>query len=188
MTMTSLQNLHTLIIHAADSYSLSLPPQITIGEIAAYFSQIEPYVHTATLELAYPVRTSLRLQDIGFGAGDRLALMTQAPRQVDLPVKARTGDTILKFRRGAFEIAIHNKKGVLLGKPAEGGPLPDVDLRHFIAPGMEEFLSRGCVWVQWDEATKTWMLSRIGETRVLVDEFDLALHRLPLAGTRKLRF
>jgi len=186
--MTSLQNLHTLIIHSADSYSLSLPPQITIGEIAAYFSQIEPYVRTATLELAYPVRTSLRLQDIGFGAGDRLALMTQAPRQVDLPMQARHGETNLKFRRGTFEIVIHNKKGILLGKPGEGGPLPDVDLRHFIAPGTEDYLSRGCVWVQWDEAAKTWMLSRIGETRVLVDEFDLAAHRLPLAGTRKLRF
>lgn len=171
------------------SYTLQLAGRMTAGEIAAYFSRYEPYVSATTLEIARPVLTAQRLQEVDFTGGDRLVLATQMPHQADLPRRLNPGDKILRFQRGDFEITSHSKKALLLGRPdtAREAP-PDIDLRHFIEPGMLEFISPGCVWLHYDEAGKTWYASRSGQTRVLVDEYELGANRIPLEGRRWLRF
>jgi hypothetical protein len=175
------------LVTSSFSYSLQLAGRVSVGEIASYFSRYEPYVSATTLEIALPVKASQRLQEVDFGSGDRLVMFTGLPQQVDLPRRLNPGDKILRFRRGDFEITSHGKKGVLLGR-GDMHRQPDIDLRHFIEPGLMEFIAPDCVWLQFDDTARSWFISRPGYTRVLIDEYELSATPLPLEGRRKVRF
>jgi hypothetical protein len=155
----------------------------------AFLRHNHPNLQLNTLEMAYPLAAARRLQDTGLQTGDRLALFLQPTRAALLPDENKAGDKLLRFKRGETDIVIRGKKGVLVGKPDDGAEmLPDVDVRHFIAPPLLPYASRGCLWLHFEEATRTWYATRPGDTRVMIDEFELGVDRLPLEGSRRIRF
>ncbi len=181
--------LSTTIVHSGHYYTLQLSEQVTVGETAQYLSQYESHLAVSTLEIARPVQISHRLQDIDIQTGDRLIVFIQPAKHAELPASLRPGDKTLKFSLGDSEISSRGKKGVLVGKPDESEQvMPDIDLRYFIPPEHLEFISRGCLWLNFDEADKTWYVSRMGQTRVMIDEFELGADKIPLNDDQWLRF
>lgn len=185
----ALLKLLTTLVHASQSYSFPVSGRVTVRQIAAFLTHTNPAININTLEMAYPLAAARRLQDAGLQTGDRLALFLQPARAAAPPHRTQPGDKILRFRRGAAEMVVRGKKGVLVGKPEDTRELlPDVDIRHFISPAMLPYISRGCLWLNFEEATRTWYATRPGDTRVMIDEFELGAERLPLEGTRRIRF
>lgn len=178
------------IVNTAYRYNVLLNDQETVGALARYLSQQEGYVDTSTLELARPVSTDQHLQDIDIQTGDRLLLVTQPPEASELPAPLAPGDKILRFSLGEYTVSSRGKKSLLIGKPDEGRKIvPDVDLRNFVPPRMINFVSRECLKLTFDDRQKRWYAARAGQTRVLIDEFELPNDQpIPFDGNATLRF
>lgn len=185
----TVQKLETVMVYSSHSYALQLNAQIQVKQIATYLSNYEAHVDTATLEIAYPIQRRQRLQDIDMRAGDRLVMFTQATRQAALPAPLRAGDKILKFASGQFEIQTHSKQGIVVGKPDDARQaIPDVDLRYFIAPNALPAISRECVHLRFEDSAQVWYASRMGNTRVMINEFELVDGEIPINAYQVMRF
>lgn len=185
----TVQKLETVMVYSSHSYALQLSDQMQVRQIATYLSNYEAHVDTATLEIAYPIQRRQRLQDIDMQAGDRLVMFTQATRQAALPAPLRAGDKILKFASGQFEIQTHSKKGIVVGKPDDARQsIPDVDLRYFIAPNALSAISQECLHLRFDDSAQVWYASRIGNTRMMINEFELGQGQIPLNAYQVIRF
>lgn len=171
------------------SYQLELDGAALVGALARYLAQYEAYLTAATLELARPLEHGQRLGDLDWQPGDRLLIFPQPATPQRLPARLRPGDKVLKLSRGDFEVSSRGKKGLLVGKPdLASQTLPDVDMRYFVAPQMLPFVSRGCLWLSFDEQRRIWYASKLGETRVMLDEYELGTERIALESSRVLRF
>jgi hypothetical protein len=181
--------LSTVVVNASRRYDVQLNEQVTVGGIARYLSQHEAYVDATTLEMARPVLPAQRLQDLDIQVGDRLLIFTQPPQLTDLPAALTPGDKTLKFSLGDIEISSRGKKSLLVGKPDEAREIfPDIDLRNFISPTLLGFVSRECLRVEFDEQSKLWYAEKIGQTRLMIDDFELSDEKVALDGERWLRF
>ncbi len=179
----------TATVYASHNYQLQLSPETQIRQLSRYLTDNEPHINTKTLEVATPISSEGQLQDIGLQAGDRVMLFSQPTRFIELPAPLRPGDKILKFSSGDFEMRIHSKRGVLIGKPDENRQLtPDVDLRYFIASDDIDYISRQCLLLSFDPQTQVWYATRAGQTRIMVNEFELTEERLPLNAHQVIRF
>lgn len=171
------------------TYTLDIDRQTFVGEVARYLSHYESSPTPGTLETIRLVPIQQRLQDIVWQRGDRLVLFTQAAHPIDPPSPLRPGDKTLRFSLGERVIHVRGKRGVLVGKSDDSyQTAPDVDLRHFVPPDMLESLSRGCLWLGFDDATQTWSVSRLGHTRVLIDDFELGSESVPLNDDQWVQF
>lgn len=181
--------LSTVMVYSGHDYTFHLGDRVTVGEIAQYLSQYEPHLSLTTLEIAHPVQRDQRLQDIDIQMGDRLISFMQPVKHVDLPSPVTPGDKVLRFALGDLVIKSRGKKGILVGRPDETQQIiPDIDLGYFVAPESLEHISRGCLWLSFDEYNRAWYASKLGQTRVMVDEFELGTDKLPLNDTQWLRF
>ena len=181
--------LETVTVYTSHQYSLQLNQRMKVKQIADYLSNYETHVETTTLELAYPVRRRQRLHDVDMRPGDRLLMFTQATREAELPAPLRAGDKILKFKSGSFELQTHSRRGIVVGKPDDSQQaVPDVDLRYFVAPDALDFISRRCLQLNFDEAGQVWYASRLGQTRVMFNEYELGDERIPLDSHQVIRF
>jgi hypothetical protein len=187
--MMAIIKLSTVMTHSIHSYTLNLNDSVTVREIAEYLSLYESHLTVSTLEVARPIKPDQHLQDIDVQAGDRLVIFTQNVKHMELPTPFKSGNKILKFSLGDFEIVSRGKKGLLIGKSDESQQmLPDIDLRDFITPEAMEFISRGCLWLNFDDSTDTWYASKLGQTRVMIDEIELGADKFPLNDEQWLRF
>ena len=181
--------LSTALVSSGHQYTLQLSGGVTVNQIARYLSQYETHLAVNTLEIVRPLQPDRRLQDIDIQAGDRLLVALQPPGSAELPAPLRPGDKTLKFARGDYEIKLRGKRGVLVGKPDETGEnIPDVDLRYFVLPEALEHISRGCLWLNFDESSKTWFASRMGQTRIMIDEYELGAIKISLNDAQWVRF
>ena len=181
--------LSTVMVYSGHNYTFHLSDRVMVGEIAQYLSQYEPHLSLTTLEVAHPVQRDQRLRDIDIQMGDRLISFMQPVKHVDLPTPINPGDKVLRFSLGDFEIKSRGKKGILVGKPDETQQIiPDIDLGYFVAPESLEHVSRGCLWLSFDEYNRAWYASKLGQTRIMVDEFELGTDKLPLNDVQWLRF
>ncbi|MAS35145.1 MAG: hypothetical protein CL610_14130 [Anaerolineaceae bacterium] len=179
----------TSLASAIDHYTLSLGGQVTVSEIARYLSQQEAYLDVSTLERARPLDGAQALQDMNIQPGDRLVIFTQKPEPSQLPEALAPGDTVLKFSRGDLEITSRSRKRLLIGRHhAPSGVNPDIDLRNFVSPRDIEAISRKCVLVEFDQSSKLWYASRLGQTPVFVDDLQLENRKVPLNNNSRLRF
>lgn len=185
----SIIKLSTVMTHSVHSYTFKLSERVTVREIAEYLSLYESHLTVSTLEVARPIKPDQRLQDIDIQAGDRLVIFTKPVKHMELPTPFNAGKKILKFSLGAFEIDSRGKKGLLIGKSDESQQMiPDIDLRYFIAPEAMAFISRGCLWLNFDDSTDTWYASKLGQTRIMIDEFELGADKFPLNDEQWIRF
>lgn len=176
-------------VYASHNYQLHLSQQTQIRQIARYLTDHETHIHTKTLEIASPVSSEGQVLDVGVQPGDRLLIFTQQTRFIELPAPLRPGDKVLKFASGDFEMRAHSKRDLLIGKPDENRQMiPDIDLRYFIASDHIDYISRQCLMLSFDPQTQLWYTTRAGQTRIIINEFELNDERIPLNDHQVLRF
>lgn len=181
--------LPTQMVHSRHQYVLTLNEQVTVGRLARYLSQQEAYVDASTLEIARQVQPSQHIQDVDINPGDRLIICTSAPEQAELPAPLRPGDKVVKFAVGDVQVASRGKKSLLIGKPDGAREAAvDIDLRNFISPKSLNYISRECLRIDYDERNKTWFATKVGRTRVLLDEYEIGSDRVPLGDHSTMRF
>jgi hypothetical protein len=181
--------LTAVMVHSSQGYQMQVGNRVTVGEIARYLTQYETYIEASTLEVARLVHNPQRLQDMDIQAGDRLLIFTQPPKYADLPATLRPGDKIVKFALGDFQVNSRGKRSLLVGKPDEAQQIiPDIDLRYFVAPEALEFVSRNSMWLNFDESGQVWYATKAGQTRILIDEFELGVNPMPLNVGQRVRF
>lgn len=180
--------LSTVTVYSSQRYTLNLAGQTPVYQISQYLAQYEPYIDSSTLEIARQVQPGLRLRDLNIQAGDRLVLFTHSPQPVDLPTSLKPGDKILTFIRGDVMVRASGKTGVLVGKvDPTGEVVPDVDLSRFVRPEAMEYISRGCIWFQQNQKNKLWYASKIGQTRIVIDEYELSTDKIPVDGKHRIK-
>jgi hypothetical protein len=183
------RNLETVMVYTSRSYSMRLDPTVMVGTLAQFLSQQEAYINASTLEIARPVDTASRLHDLDVQPGDRIVIFSQPATPQRPPTRVRPGDKMLVFSRGDYQISSYGKHGILVGKPdAKHQTMPDVDIRNFIIPDMLDDVSRGCLWLNFDDVQKIWYATRLGETRIFIDEFEIGSERITLANECLMRF
>jgi hypothetical protein len=175
--------------HSRHQYVVTLNESVSVGRLARYLSQQEAYVDASTLEIARPVQPTQRIQDVDIQPGDRLAIFTSNAEKAELAAPLRQGDKVVKFTVGDSVVASRGKKSLLIGKPdGTRDAAVDIDLRNFISPKSLNFISRECLRLDYDEHSKTWYATKVGRTRVLMDEYDIGESKVPLGDHAMLRF
>jgi hypothetical protein len=177
------------IVQSSSRYEADLSEDVTVGGIARYLGQHESSVSTNTLEFARQLLPSQRLQDVDFRPGDRLVIFTQPPQLAEFPTALHHGERGLKFSLGDFEVNSRGRKMLLLGKPDEVRSVqPDIDLRDFVPAQFLPFISRECLRLFFDEDEKLWFAQKVGQTRLVIDEFELGDSEIVLDGEKWLYF
>jgi hypothetical protein len=183
------RNLETVMLYTSRSYTMRLDATVTVGTLAQFLSQQEAYINANTLEIARPVDTSSRLHDLDLHPGDRIAIFSQPATPQRPPTRVRPGDKMLVFSRGDYQISSYGKHGILVGKPDSAHhTMPDVDIRNFIIPDMLEYVSRGCLWLNFDDVQKVWYATRLGDTRIMIDEFEIGSEKIALTADCLMQF
>lgn len=180
--------LSTVTVYSSRRYTLNLAGQTPVYQISQYLAQYEPYIDSSTLEIARQIQPELKLRDLDMQAGDRLVLFTHSPQQIDLPTSLKPGDKILTFTKGDVMVRSSGKTGVLVGKiDTTGEVVPDIDLSRFVRPEAMEYISRGCIWFQQNQNNKLWYASKIGQTRIVIDEYELSTDKIPVDGKHHIK-
>jgi hypothetical protein len=181
--------LPTQMVHSRQQYNVTLSDAVTTGRLARYLSQQEAYVDASTLEIARPVQPTQRIQDVDVQPADRLVIFTGDAENAELAAPLRQGDKLVKFAVGDSVVASRGKKSLLIGKP--DGPREtavDIDLRNFIPPKSLNFISRESLRLDYDDRSKTWFATKVGRSRVLMDEYEITADKVPLGDYVTLRF
>lgn len=175
------------LVPSSQHYQARVSGQVTVAEIARYLSQYEAQIEVSTLEIARPARSDQQFEDLDIQGGDRLIVFTHAARPVELPTPTRPGDKMVQFSLGDTVISSRGKKSLMVGKP-EAGFIPDVDLRHFIAPKLLEFVSADCLRLYFDPTAQVWYAARSGQTPIMLDELELESQPVALNDAQWMRF
>jgi hypothetical protein len=171
------------LVNAAKSYALSVREDVGIPQFANYLAQVDGYINTRAFEVALPISKQGRIQDTPLQSGDRLLLLTTPPR-LSSTTHASLAPT-LTFSQGSAQLTNMNKHGVLVGvSDADSSAIPDIDLRAFITPANIDYVARGCMWIQYDSQIKQWFATRLGQTRVFLNEYELLNDKLPIEQTQ----
>lgn len=174
-------------IHSSYHYPMKVSAQVTVEQVARFLAQYEPRIEARTLEIVLPALTDQPLEGLDLQAGDRLLFFTSASKAVVLPAIVRPGDKTLRFQMGEVAFESRGKKTLLVGK-SDATNMPDIDLRYLVSPQALEFISPNCLWLSFDEFVRTWYVTKAGNTRVMVDEFELGADRIALNETHRIRF
>jgi len=174
-------------IHSSYHYPMKVDAQVTVEQVVRFLAQYEPRIEARTLEIARPVLADQRLEDLDLQAGDRLLFFTSPSKAVVLPAILRPGDKTLRFQMGEVEFESRGKKSLLVGKP-DLNNTPDIDLRYLVSPKALEFIAPNCLTLNFDEFVRTWYVTKVGQTRVMVDEFELGADRIALNDSHRIRF
>lgn len=185
------RRISTTIVPYTRHYTQFLAPEVEIGELADYLSQSSANVDSHTLELAIPVRLNKYVGDISIASGDRLLLFFNKPTMDNLPPPVHEGDKILRFETKSGDMSINSrgKHRITMGVPDNTHQfMPDVDLRYFIPHHYLAYVSAHVLELGFDLDTEQWMASRIGETRVRIQQLDLDNDEYPLQGRQIVQF
>lgn len=180
--------LTTFIVNARINYGIQLGENTTVGRIARYLSQQEADVDGSTLEVARVVAPTQKLQDVDIQSGDRLIIFTNPPEKGQLNAPLTPGDKVLTLSIGNVEVSSRGKKTLMMGKPdTQRDGNVDIDLRSFVPPKALGFISRETLRLEFDDRAKTWFASRLGKTRILMDELEIGAERTPMSDVCTLR-
>ncbi|MEM6281903.1 MAG: hypothetical protein AAF787_06900 [Chloroflexota bacterium] len=163
----------------------SLSRRLTVGDVAAYLSQVEDRVSASTLEVAHPVQPDQTLDALNLHGGDRVVVFMQPPRPATLPATARPGDHTLTLRSGTTEFHSRGKRKLLVGRPDDvQGVIPDVDLREVVPPEHIDYVSRSALWLIYEG--ETWYVARTGQNQVMVNEYSVGEQRFPVSHGQRI--
>lgn len=179
----------TSIVSSGTSYHASLDSRVRVGELADYLSANEPSVQASTLEMATPVPASRRLHWLNWQPGDRLAIFARRPQRGEFPAPLRPGDSVVRFSAQGLSVTSAGRRSLVIGKPdPTQAEAPDVDLRLLLPASALDFVSRQCLHLSFEPEQGTWFISRMGHTRVLLDEMELERRPVPLNARQRLTF
>lgn len=171
---------------ASQMVAASLHEGLTLKDVAAYLARTEAVNNAGTLELAFLLRPAMRIRETTLMTGDRILLEMKRPQP--LPSPTNFVEPQLRFRGGTYETISGSRTGLLVGVAnADMEAVPDIDLRYFVSPSAVDFLSRGCVWMQYVPQEQRWYASKIGQTRIMLDEYELHTEKLPVDRSLTLR-
>lgn len=180
--------LSVTLVSASRSYQPQLSQRATVGQLARYLTRIEPCVESRTLELARPLALDLRPQDVEMQGGDRFVVFSTLPEMMALPAPAKPGDKFIKISAEHFEADSQGKHEVIIGRSdAAQGMIPDVDLRAVVPPTLLPFVSRQCLALRFDPPAQQWYAVKLGQTRLLIDEYEVENQPIPLNHNHWLR-
>jgi hypothetical protein len=174
-------------LNASQSIPLSLPPTLTVGAIATYLTRLDPFVHTRTLEIATPLHPKQRLRDTDLQTGDKLLLQTHLPKPLIIQHSNQNMPNV-RVMQGDFQMSSQGKTSLILGaQNAIDNAILDVDLRYFVAPMYHEWLASQCLWLHYDPAQTRWYATKMGQTRLFLNEYELISEKVPLDKSAVLR-
>jgi hypothetical protein len=174
-------------LNASQSIPLSLPPTLTVGAIATYLTRLDPFVHTRTLEIATPLHPKQRLRDTDLQTGDKLLLQTHLPKPLIIQHSNQNMPNV-RVMQGDFQMSSQGKTSLILGaQNAIDNAILDVDLRYFVAPMYHEWLASQCLWLHYDPAQTRWYATKMGQTRLFLNEYELTSEKVPLDKSAVLR-
>lgn len=178
---------------AIRAYHPRLDPAVTVRQLADYLAQLEAQMAGmatgVTLEWARPLNPSQRLNDLDWLGSDRLLIVTTPAQGGDLERAPRPGEQVVKFAAGEFHAQSQGKRDLVIGKRDDSvGSVPDVDLTAVLPAPTLPFVSRRCVQLHYEPDSRLWMAQRAGQTRVLIDEYELDTTPVPLRPAQWLRF
>lgn len=168
-------------------YRTQVSGLVTLGDLARYLSTSEVQVAVNTLEIARPARPDQRVEELDLQGGDRLLVFSTPPTPVELPSPALSSDVGVRFSWGETTARSGSKHSLVVGK-SEAGFAPDVDLRLFIAARSLEGIAADCLRLYFNEAGRSWHMTRSGSTRVMVDELELESRAMILNEHQRVRF
>jgi hypothetical protein len=183
----SILRVPTALVPSSQHYQTRVSGQVTVGELARYMAHVDTQVEVNTLEIARPARPEQRIDDLDIQGGDRFLIFTHQARPAELPTPIRPGDKIVQFTLGDTVISSREKKSLVVGRP-EAAFIPDVDLRHFIAPNLLELVSADCLRLYFDPSAQVWYAARSGETLIMLDEIPLEATPIALNDAQWVRF
>jgi len=185
------RRISTTIVPYTRHYTQFLDNSVEIGELAMYLSQSEANVDSHTLEVAIPVKLNKYVGDINIASGDRLLLFLSKPTFDNLPPPLHEGDKILRFETKSGDISLHSrgKHHLTVGVPDNAQQfMPDVDLRYFVPHHYLAYISPRVLELRFDLDTEQWMATRVGETRVRIQQLELGNDEYPLQGRGQMQF
>lgn len=175
------------LVAGSRSYPISTVSSLTVGQLAEYFAGQEHRLAGTTLELARPVTVHQCLQEIDFQAGDRLTVFTQITAEAAFAAQ-RPGEKGVRFRLGAAEFRATGKTTLLIGKADDNQRIyPDFDLRAILTEPFLDYVSRRCVQLTFDTQAGVWYAAKVGQTRVLLDDLEMAGQPIALNANHRLR-
>jgi hypothetical protein len=171
MPSNKAQRLSLVIGGESTQHAAPVRAQQTVGQLAREY-------RATTLELATALDPAWHVGEVGLRAGDRLLLLTQAPHPPTLPLALPSFNLALNGQT----VYSDDQPLILLGKPdPEQGLMPHVDLNVWLTPETAGYVSRQCVLFQLYEGR--WYARRMGQTRVLLDDYELpAEQAVPLVS------
>lgn len=185
------RRISTTVVPYARQYTQFLAHDVEIGQVASYLSQMEANVDSYTLEIGIPVKLNKYVGDINIESGDRLLIFMRKPTSGNLPPPPHEGDKILRFRSNSGDISLHSRgqHHLTVGIPDRDRQfIPDVDLRYFIPHRYLEFVSSRALTLDFDSENNLWTASRIGETRVRIQQLELTNEQYPLQSRQIVEF
>ena len=185
------RRISTTIVPYAREFTQFFAPMVEIGQLATYLSQAETNVDRSTLEVAIPVKLNQAIGNMNIESGDRLLIFMGMPTIGNLPPPLQVGDKILRFRSESGDIALHSrgKHYLTVGIPSRDYQfMPDVDLRYFVPHRYLDFFSSRVMTIQLDPETDQWLVTRIGDTQIRIQQLSLTTEPYPLQGHHELRF
>ncbi|MBE2267739.1 MAG: hypothetical protein IAE80_05870 [Anaerolinea sp.] len=172
------------LVAGSRNYTVSTVSSLTVGQLADYLAGQETRLAGTTLELARSVTVQQCLQEINFQAGDRLIVFTQITEEATL----RPGEKVVRFRLGTTEIRAAGKTALLIGKADDNQRIyPDFDLRAILTEPYLDYISRRCVQLTFDAQAGVWYAAKVGQTRVLLDDLEMAAQPIALNANHRLR-
>ncbi len=185
------RRISTTIVPYARHYTQFLASHVEIGALARYLSQTEPNVDIHTLEIAIPVKLNKYIGDMNIESGDRLLIFLSKPTIANLPPPLHEGDKILRFESASGDISLHSRgrHQLSVGIPDSGRQyMPDVDLRYFVPHHYLPYISSRVLDLRFDLDTEQWIATRVGETRVRIQQLELGNQDYPLQGHQMIQF
>ncbi len=175
------------LVSTSVSYTLTTASSAAVGQVAAALAQQEKRMPTGMLELARPVEAQQCLPEVEFKAGERLVVLTQTTRSVDF-TPLRSGDKIIRLQLADSEVCTRGKQPLLIGKADVSQQfVPDLDLRGLVAERVLDYISRRCVQLLFDERAQVWTATKVGQTRVLLDDLEVGAHPVAIHGRHGMR-
>jgi hypothetical protein len=162
--------------------------RITVGDLATYLGELQPAAVARTLELAKPLPMTATLGEIDLLGGDRLVIFLRLPRETEFAISPSVGDLLLTLTspQTGYQVASQSKTGLWVGLGEGGRAVPDVDLSQAMSADVLPYISRSTLWLSYEN--RQWTAARTGQTRVYLDDYEVATQPVPLRDGQRFTF
>lgn len=187
MVETRSLRLAAVMSSASQFYTVPLAADTPVSRLAQAADLFGASSEASTLEVAEPLSLRGTLDEGRFLSGDRLLLNLYTPKAAVLADTSQP-TTRVTLQSGSFITTFSGKSEIIIGRSHVGQEtVPDADLGLFVPSGLLDFISDASVLLYQDADTQQWFARRTGQTRVLIQEYELQRQPFPIAESVVLR-